>query len=111
KQSVGQANDGMDIALTVWDKANKKLHFAGAMNPCFVVRGEQLIELEANRRGIGGVAEENYPFSSQSIDLENGDMVYLFSDGYKDQFGGPKGKKFMISRFKKLLISVSEKEA
>ena len=111
KQSVGQANDGMDIALTVWDKANKKLHFAGAMNPCFIVRGEQLIELEANRRGIGGVAEENYAYSSQSIDLENGDMIYLFSDGYKDQFGGPKGKKFMISRFKKLLISVSEKEA
>jgi len=111
ESTIGQSNDGMDIALTVWDKPNNKLHFAGAMNPCYVVRNEQLIELEANRRGIGGIAEEGYSFSGETMDLEDGDMVYLFSDGYKDQFGGPNGKKFMNSRLKKLLISVSDKAA
>jgi serine phosphatase RsbU (regulator of sigma subunit) len=111
ESTIGQANDGMDIALTIWDKAKKELNFAGAMNPCYVVRNGQIIELEANRRSIGGVSEKEFSFVGQKIDLEDRDMVYIFSDGYKDQFGGPKGKKFMNSRLKKLMLSVADKVA
>lgn len=102
-----KANDGMDIALTVWDKKTSQLHFSGAMNPCYVVRNGELMEIDANRRGIGGIAEVDYQFEGHSMQVENGDMIYLSSDGYKDQFGGPKGKKFMTSKFKQLLVAVA----
>ena len=102
-----KANDGMDIALTVWDKKTSQLHFSGAMNPCYVVRNGELMEIDANRRGIGGIAEVDYQFEGHSMQVETGDMIYLSSDGYKDQFGGPKGKKFMTSKFKQLLVAVA----
>ena len=102
-----KANDGMDIALTVWDKKTSQLHFSGAMNPCYVVRNGELMEMDANRRGIGGIAEVDYQFEGHSMQVEIGDMIYLSSDGYKDQFGGPKGKKFMTSKFKELIVAVA----
>lgn len=105
-----KANDGMDIALTVWDKKTSQLHFSGAMNPCYVVRNGELIEIEANRHGIGGIAEADYQFQGHTMPVETGDMIYLSSDGYKDQFGGPKGKKFMTSKFKKLLVSIADQQ-
>ena len=103
-----KANDGMDIALTVWDKKTSQLHFSGAMNPCYVVRNGELMEMDANRRGIGGIAEVDYQFEGHSMQVEIGDMIYLSSDGYKDQFGGPKGKKFMTAKFKQLLVAVAK---
>jgi serine phosphatase RsbU (regulator of sigma subunit) len=77
------------------------------MNPCYVVRNGELMEIDANRRGIGGIAEVDYQFEGHSMQVEIGDMIYLSSDGYKDQFGGPKGKKFMTSKFKQLLVAVA----
>lgn len=105
-----KANDGMDIALTVWDKKTSQLHFSGAMNPCYVVRNGELMEMDANRHGIGGIAEADYQFEGHTMQVETGDMIYLSSDGYKDQFGGPKGKKFMTSKFKKLLVSIADQQ-
>lgn len=113
--------DGMDISLCCFDKKAGTLEFAGANNSIYVVsgNGEQqianreqgvknndycLLEYKADKQPIGTfVGEEFKPFTNKVIDVKNGDMVFLFTDGYADQFGGPKGKKFMYKRFEELL--------
>jgi serine phosphatase RsbU (regulator of sigma subunit) len=88
-------NDGMDIAICVIDKKNNKLVFAGANRPLIIKRGEELIELKPNKFGIGGIEEDRCKlFGKYEIDANENDVLYLFSDGYYDQFGGPNGKKF-----------------
>lgn len=98
-------HDGMDISLCVIDKDTMQLQFAGANNPMYIVRNEQIIELKATRNPIGSYLKE-IPFQSQKINLQKGDMVYMFSDGYGDQFGGPKGEKFKTKRLKELFLKV-----
>ncbi|MBL4704123.1 MAG: SpoIIE family protein phosphatase [Flavobacteriales bacterium] len=110
ESSKSQANDGMDIALTVWDKETNVLHYAGAMNPLFIVREGELIEYKGDRRGIGGIASREFDFITHSIQLKRDDMIYIFSDGYQDQFGGPKGKKFMVKKLKRLIQEFSTEE-
>jgi serine phosphatase RsbU (regulator of sigma subunit) len=111
KGALSQANDGMDIALCSVDLATKQLDFAGAMNPLVVIRGDEIIETKGDRRGIGGKTDPNFEFTTKTTTLANGDWVYLFSDGFHDQFGGEKGKKFMTKNFKKLLASIASKTA
>jgi serine phosphatase RsbU (regulator of sigma subunit) len=100
--------DGMDIALCSVDLRNRKLCFAGANNPLFLVRkndeGYELIEKHADKMPIGYYSTME-PFTNHEIDILDGDTVYLFSDGFLDQFGGPDGRKFMKKRFKEMLIS------
>lgn len=96
-----KVNDGMDIAIGVWDKANK-LEFAGANNPLYLCRGDELIEIKGDKQPIGRF-EKRKPFTTHHIDIKNGDSIYLFSDGYADQFGGEKGKKLKSVNFKKLI--------
>lgn len=103
-----QSNDGMDIAITVWDRSVGKLFYAGAMNPLVVVREKEVIEVKADRRGIGGIANRDYDFTTHELILNNGDMIYLFSDGFQDQFGGIKGKKFMVKKLKALFVEISQ---
>lgn len=93
-------NDGMDIALC---KINGyDLSFAGAHNPLWIIRNGELIELKADKQPIGRFVQEQ-PFRTTAFSLEKGDMIYLFSDGYCDQFGGPIGKKFKPSALRELL--------
>lgn len=99
--------DGMDVALIAIEKQNKRLHFAGANNPVFIVRNGELTELKADKFPITASTEQqNTSFTDKSFDLQTGDCVYLFTDGYADQFGGDKGKKFMYKRMKELFISI-----
>jgi PAS domain S-box-containing protein len=101
--------DGMDMVLCAIDWESNKLHFAGANNPLWILRNKELIELKANKQAI--TASEDMiktPFTGHSFDLQKGDIAYLFTDGYADQFGGPKGKKFMYKRFAEILIKNSE---
>lgn len=99
--------DGMDIALSVIDFKNLNLSFAGANNPLFIVRNEELIELKATKQPITASSDSvAFPFTNEIFELQKGDAVYLFTDGFADQFGGPKGKKFMYKRFREALISV-----
>jgi PAS domain S-box-containing protein len=101
--------DGMDMALCIIDFDSRKLNFAGANNPAYIVRGQALIELKANKQPITASSDSvSYPFLDQSFDLEPGDTIYLFTDGYADQFGGPRGKKFMYKRFKETLTGFQE---
>ena len=85
-----------------------KLHFAGAKNAIFLVQKDGLTEYKGDKQPIGSyVGEELIPFTNKEINVNKGDTVYLFSDGYPDQFGGPKGKKFSYKKFRELIASLS----
>lgn len=99
--------DGMDIALAAIDLDNKKLYYAGANNPIYVIRNGELIELTPNKQPIGAYILEQAPFTNHEMDLQKGDMIFLFTDGYADQFGGTKGKKFRYKQLKELLQQIS----
>jgi len=101
--------DGMDMAICSIDKKNKKLNFSGAKNPLLLVRDNEVIKYNGDKRSIGQKSEESEGcFEQQEIDIQENDMLYLISDGMQDQFGGPKGKKYMMSRLKELLINISK---
>ncbi|MEW6469816.1 MAG: SpoIIE family protein phosphatase [Bacteroidota bacterium] len=109
KKDEAPIRDGMDISLCVIDFQNKRLNYAGANNPLFIVRGKAVIELKADKQPITASSEiEARPFTDQTFDLQAGDSIYLFTDGYADQFGGPKGKKFMYKRFEETLINMQD---
>jgi serine phosphatase RsbU (regulator of sigma subunit) len=96
--------DGMDLSLCQLDRKQMKLNFAGAKNPVVVVRKGQLIEIRGDKQYLSGKSEQICtPFATHEVALEKGDWIYLFSDGYADQFGGPKGKKFKYSNLKNML--------
>ncbi len=114
-----QQKDGMDIALCALNHKEQTLTFAGAYNPLLLLTktpreisnsrtmeddGKILYELKATKQPIGKHQNDTKPFESTTIQLLSGDLLYSFSDGYADQFGGPKGKKFMIKKFKKMLL-------
>ena len=103
-----QLRDGMDLTLCVLDRKERILHFSGARNSAFIVRAGELIELKGDRKSIGfNPKEETHEFQTQTFQLEIGDIIYTCSDGYADQFGGPKGKKFMSKQLKSLFIEMS----
>ena len=106
-----QSKDGMDIALCVLDKSTNKLQYAGAYNPLYIVRNNELTEFKATKQPIGKLDLEVKPFEKQEIEVKNGDWLYTFSDGFIDQFGGVKNKRFGSKRFKELLISSSGQNA
>lgn len=91
--SQGIVHDGMDIALVSWNRDNNKILFAGAHNDLHIFRNGELITLQADRQPIG-TYKLMKPFTTHEFQLQEGDSFYMFTDGYQDQFGGPKGKKF-----------------
>jgi serine phosphatase RsbU (regulator of sigma subunit) len=103
--------DGMDMVLCALDREGKKLYFSGAKNPIYIVRKNELLEFKGDRKPIGfDDSAEEFHFATQTIDLEDGDMIYSFSDGFADQFGGPKGKKFMTKKLKQMLTDQASHE-
>lgn len=106
-QGTYTTRDGMDMALYILDRQTNQLSFAGANNPLIVVRNGEVIELKADKMPIGVYEKMDQPFTEKTLNVVTGDMLYTYSDGYQDQFGGPEGKKFMSKRFKELLQSVS----
>ena len=112
RQRIGSnsVKDGMDIALCSINFEEKKMSFAGAYNPVYLVRNKELIEIAGNKFPIGGYVDEQLQkFSNQELDLVDGDAIYIFSDGYADQFGGPRGKKLKYKKFRELLIEIQDK--
>ncbi len=103
--SMTSIKDGMDIALCVLNVKTNELQFSGAYNSLYHIKGTEINELKATRQPIGQI-DNPTPFKTHQISVEKGDALYLFTDGYADQFGGPKGKKFMYKPFKKLLTSL-----
>ena len=104
-----ETQDGMDIAFCIIDQNDKKIQFAGAFNPLFIFRNGELIEIKGDKMPIGIHIRQDTPFTNHDFDIENGDHIYVFSDGYVDQFGGPNRKKFLVKRFKELLMTLQDK--
>lgn len=100
--------DGMDIALCALDLDKMKLQYAGAKNPLYLVRNGELITYKADKHPIGYVGGDFDKFSNTEIELQKGDILYTFSDGFADQFGGESGKKYKYKTFKDLLLKISE---
>jgi serine phosphatase RsbU (regulator of sigma subunit) len=100
--------DGMDIVLMTIDKQRKKLKFALANNPLWLVRNNELIEYKPDKMPVGRHDKQNVPFSKQELDLQKGDVLYAFTDGFADQFGGEKGKKFKSAGLRELLLSIHQ---
>ncbi len=103
-QGGGNMRDGMDIALCVLDKKNNSLEYAGAGNPLYFISFNELKEFKANKQPVGKF-EARVPFTNHKIPFDKGDIVYLFSDGMADQFGGPDAKKFKYKAMKELFIA------
>jgi serine phosphatase RsbU (regulator of sigma subunit) len=100
--------DGMDIVLCHLNMSQKKLKYAGANRPLWIIKKdpskEPLLEMKADKVAIGGFTEHSQQFSEKEIILEDGDTIYLFTDGYADQFGGEQGKKLTTKRFRELIM-------
>jgi serine phosphatase RsbU (regulator of sigma subunit) len=105
QKSESEVRDGMDISLLSIDKATNKLEWAGANNPLLILRNKELIEFKPDKQPIGKV-DITIPFKTHQFTLAKGDLLYTFTDGFADQFGGPKGKKFKYAQLKELLVSI-----
>jgi serine phosphatase RsbU (regulator of sigma subunit) len=124
KGTSGEQKDGMDIALCAINAMDKSLQFSGANNPLFIVTANEIEpdtmnemhsvmsarikEIRADKQPVA-IYENMHPFTNHVINLQNGDMLYLCSDGYKDQFGGSNNKKFKIKQLKELFVNISDK--
>ncbi len=110
-QQTGKENeqkDGIDMAICKIDQHTNKMEFSGAFNPVYIVKKSNLLEIHGDKMPIGIAADEEVSFTTHTVSLDKGDMIYLFSDGFVDQFGGPEGKKFKYKPFRKLLVNISE---
>ena len=105
----GEATDGMDVAFCILHKNRKTLEFSGAYNPLFIFRGDTFEEYRADRMPIGIYYGEKDSFTNYEIKVQKGDTIYIFSDGFADQFGGPRGSKYMKYNLKRLLSEIYTK--
>lgn len=105
----GTIKHAMDIAILSLNKQRKQLQYAGARNPLYIIRGNELIEIKADRMSTGIIAKDNQTivYTNHVVDLQTGDMLYMFSDGFADQKGGPDKRKFFHQPFKELLATIS----
>ncbi|MCK5856413.1 MAG: DUF4154 domain-containing protein [Bacteroidales bacterium] len=105
QQHDNPLRDGMDISVINYNFATKQVSFAGANNPLFIIHNGELSEIKADKMPIA-LYDKMVSFSNKNVELQENDCLYIFSDGYVDQFGGPKDKKFMKKRFKQLLMDI-----
>lgn len=105
ERSENEVKDGMDISLCLLNKKTKKLRWAGANNPLWIVRSGKIIEFKPNKQPIGKV-DKSAAYDTHDVELQAGDSVYIFTDGYADQFGGPNGKKFKYHQLVELMQNI-----
>jgi len=120
KGEVGEQKDGMDMAIISINHETNMVQFSGAYNPLYILSSKELIslkplevlgnfyEIKPDKMPIA-IYDKMDSFTSHEIQLEKGDQLFMFSDGYADQFGGPKGKKFKYKPFKRLLSDNKDK--
>lgn len=109
KENAPSIRDGMDISICELNEARTQLTFAGANMSLYLVRNKELIEFKGDRNPIGALNVE-FEYNNHTIPVEKNDLVYLFSDGYPDQFGGIKNKKLKYKKFKEILLKISNLE-
>jgi serine phosphatase RsbU (regulator of sigma subunit) len=105
---ANEATDGMDIALCVLDTENNILQFSGAYNPLYLIRDNELQVIKADMQPIA-IYPREHDFTCNEIEVKKGDTIYIFSDGYVDQFGGIKREKLKGKRFRQILMDVHAK--
>ncbi len=103
-----QIKDGLDIVLCRYDADHDEIVVAGAHRPLYLIRKGELHQIKGARYSIGTNDERSKLLKNETFEAKSGDMLYLFSDGYPDQFGGPNNKKYMIGKFKKQLLEISD---
>jgi serine phosphatase RsbU (regulator of sigma subunit) len=99
--------DGMDAGICIIDKKKRKIFYAGAFFPLYLIRNSGLIQINGDKIIIG-MNTFNLPYTDHEIDIQENDILYMFSDGYADQFGGKENKKFMYRRLRYLLLNIHE---
>lgn len=102
-----QLQDGMDMAFLSLDRETLEIEYAGAYQPLYVIREGDVMVYEPDRFSIGSFSHGKKKYTTHTLKVEEGDMVYVFTDGYLDQFGGPSGRKFMKRRFRELLLELA----
>ncbi len=108
-QTENDSNEGMDICICKFDKTNHTMEFSGANRPMWIVRGNEILVFHPDKVPVGGLQMfERQNFTCQQIALQPGDRIYMFTDGYADQFGGEKGKKLMTRNLKEMLLHSSK---
>jgi ligand-binding sensor domain-containing protein/serine phosphatase RsbU (regulator of sigma subunit) len=101
--------DGMDIGFCIMDPSTDIIQFSAAHNPLYLIRDGEIIIYPADKIDIGRYSAEKAEFTNHLIRCNKGDMIYLFTDGYADQFGGPKGRKYKFQKFRDFLVSIHKK--
>lgn len=107
KNGAGSFHNGMDVALCAIDHKNKTMMYAGANRPLLIIRGNELMEIKPDKISIGGEEDTGRKFANQTVSIKTGDRIFIFSDGYADQFHFQTGKKIMNKRLKELLLTYS----
>lgn len=108
-ESENTVKDGMDISLCSYLPESRTLQYAGVFNPLYIVRNGQILQVKADKTPIGvNVDGKVDTYTNHEMTMLPGDMIYLFSDGYADQFGGPEGKKFKYKKMRDLLVAISQ---
>ncbi len=108
KGEIGEMSNGFDMSVCILNRERKELEYSGANNPIYLVHQNQLSELNPNRMPVG-IYKLDFPFTKITFHVEKNDIIYLFSDGFADQFGGVIGKKMRYSKFKEILLSIHHK--
>lgn len=108
KGVVGEQKDGMDMAIISINREDNTVQFSGANNPLYLLRSGVITEYKGDKMPIA-IYEKMEKYNTYDIQLQKGDLLFLFSDGFPDQFGGPDGKKFKYKPFKQLLVSIANK--
>jgi serine phosphatase RsbU (regulator of sigma subunit) len=99
--------DGMDCSIVSFNSNKNKIQIASANNAVWIIRNKQVIEVKADKMPVGKHDRQDIPFGLQEVDIQNGDVVYSLTDGFPDQFGGEKGKKFMRKNLKSLFLEIA----
>jgi len=105
---IGEQKDGIDMALIIYNTKTRKLEFSGANNHIYIIRNGEMLEYKGNNMPVA-YYEKMSEFTRYTIEMNKGDRLYMFTDGFPDQFGGPQGKKFKYRPFKDLLLEVHER--
>ncbi len=108
QEEGGQSRDGMDMSLMVIDEEQGIIEFAGAKNPLYYIRNEKLHQIKGSKHPIGGAQIKKKVFSSIELPYQPGDVFYMFSDGFPDQFGGPNDRKYGSKRFRDFLLKIHQ---
>jgi serine phosphatase RsbU (regulator of sigma subunit) len=99
--------DGMDASIICFDFEKNKFTYTAAQNPIWVIRDGELIEIKPEKMPIGKYDKDHIPFEGGAFEIQKGDQIYTLTDGFQDQFGGPKGKKFMVKKMREYVLSIS----